>query len=278
MTGMIGSLAHAVPAAGWRGVSRFQGQRASVCVVALHRVSDHYLADELSFPRAGFLEMCRYWHDHFEVVSLDRLLRRLPEGFDGAAPVLAITFDDGYADNWELAAPILDLHSLPATFFVTSGAVGARSNFAWDRGWVQPPRMLSWDQVRELHAAGFGIGSHTVTHARLTAVRGDALAYEVEESRRRIEQELGAPVEDFAVPFGQPGDCDEEARAAVRRAGYRCCFSCHGGVIQAGASPWALPRLALSPRYHSTPRGFARGVARHFLFGRSRWSLMGGLR
>lgn len=46
---------------------------------------------------------------------------------------IAITFDDGYADNAEVAAPILAEHGLPATFFLTSGGLDPHSEFWWDR-------------------------------------------------------------------------------------------------------------------------------------------------
>ncbi|MGH9518831.1 MAG: polysaccharide deacetylase family protein [Terriglobales bacterium] len=234
-------------------------------MVALHRVSHLYLDDELSIPPVALVELCRYWSDHFEVISLNRMLVRMRQSTDGGGAALAITFDDGYADNFERAAPILDLYSLPATFFVTTGAIGSVSPFPWDRTWTQPPRMMDWNQVRALHAMGFGIGSHTVTHPRLSEVRDQALREEIEGSGARLAAELGAAVEDFAYPFGQLGDCDGVAREAVRRAGYRTCFSCHGGLNQPGDSPWQLRRMALSPRFHATPRGFARAYSRGLL-------------
>lgn len=256
------SLAHALPAAAWRRLDRHWGGGTTYGVVALHRISNQYLDDELSYRPAAFIELCRYWNDHFEVVSLDRMLMRLRQTADSGGPVLSITFDDGYADNFEQAAPILDLYSLPATFFVTTGAIGADSRFPWDRVWTKPPRMMSWEQVRALHATGFGIGSHTVNHSRLSEIRDHALREEVEGSRARLAAELGTPVEDFAYPFGQPGDCDGVARDAVRQAGYRSCFSCHGGLNQPGDSAWHLRRTAISPRFHATPRAFARAYSR----------------
>ena len=231
------------------------------CVVAFHRVWDGS-RDELSYPPAAFAELCRYWRDHFEMLTLDRLLARHRHGDVATHPTLAITFDDGYADNAEVAAPILDRLGLGATFFVTTGYIGTEQRFAWDRGLARPARLMRWEQVRELHRAGFGIGSHTVSHARLSQTPDASLRWELDASRRRLEAEMGEAVLDFAYPFGGPEDCGEAARGAIASAGYRSCFSCHGGLIRTGESAYRLRRVSISPRYHGSPRDWAAQYAR----------------
>jgi len=234
-------------------------------IVAFHRVPPTAApGDELSFPAPAFAALCRYWRDHCEILNLDCLLARLARQDPAAHPCLTITFDDGYADNAEVAAPILDKLGLSATFFIATAAIGAENRFPWDALPVAP-RLMNWEQVRALHRAGFGIGSHTASHARLSQVRGVELKRELEESRWRLEAELGEPVRDFAYPFGGPGDCDFVARQAVQAAGYRCCLSCHGGLVAPSDSPFRLNRISVSPRYHATPRAWAR----HYF--RARW-------
>ena len=229
-------------------------------IVAFHRIAAW--GDELSYPPAAFDALCRYWRDHYELLPLGRLLARLAHGDAADHPCLTVTFDDGYADNAEVAADILDRHDIPATFFITTGAMGAENSFAWDTGLAERPRLMNWNQVRGLHAAGFCIGSHTVNHVRLSAVPPAVLEQELTASRRRLEAELNAPVLDFAYPFGGISDCGLEARQAVQRAGYCCCCSCHGGLVTARDSPYHLPRISVSPRYHATPRAWARAYAR----------------
>jgi peptidoglycan/xylan/chitin deacetylase (PgdA/CDA1 family) len=77
---------------------------------------------------------------------------------------LSITFDDGYRDNYEVAAPILKRLDLPATFFVTTGFIGTRRVAPWDQNLVRQPGWMDWDQVRSLASQGFEIGCHTDTH------------------------------------------------------------------------------------------------------------------
>lgn len=254
-------LVAGVPPPAWHWVEALRGAPWPYCVVAFHRLGTA-ADDELSYPAAAFAALCRYWRDHYEIISLDCLLARLAHRDPGRHPTLTITFDDGYADNYEVAAPILDQLDLSATFFVTTGAMGTPNHFAWDTERPAPPPLMSWRQVRELRGAGFGIGSHTVSHVRLSRTRGTELARELEASRRSLEEELGEAALDFAYPFGGADDCDHAAREAVRRAGYRCCLACHGGLVAASDSAYRLNRICVSPRYHGTPRDWARHYAR----------------
>ena len=244
----------------WRAVDVLQGAPWPYCVAAFHRVWDGS-RDELSYPPALFTELCRYWRDHYEVLSLDRLLTRLAHRDPCSHATIAITFDDGYADNAEIAAPLLDALDLPATFFVTTGYIGTERRFPWDAALPVRPPMMSWTQVRELHQTGFRIGSHTVSHPRLSALAGAELDLELRNSKQRLEAELGEEIVDFAFPFGQPSDCGAAAAEAVKRAGYRCCLACAGGLIDAGDSPFALRRVCVSPNFHATPSAWVRYFA-----------------
>ncbi len=148
---------------------------------------------------------------------------------------VAITFDDGFADNMA-AAEALEARGMRATWFVVTGRLGAEAR--WSRG--VEGRLMSAAEVRRLHEAGHEVGSHTRTHAALDALEGPALEEEVAGSRRELEDILGAPVTAFAYPYGR---VSEAAARAVRAAGYRAAVTCRGGAVRPGADPLALPRL-----------------------------------
>ena len=148
---------------------------------------------------------------------------------------VAITFDDGFADNLA-AAEALEARGMRATWFVVTGRLGEAAR--WSRG--VGGRLMTVAQVRSLHEAGHEVGSHTRTHAALDALEGPALDEEVAGSRHELEDLLGAPVTAFAYPYGR---VPEAAARAVRAAGYRCAATCRGGAVRPGTDPLGLPRL-----------------------------------
>lgn len=227
-------------------------------VVAFHRVSDVY-QDPLTCAVKDFESFCRFLRQHFTVISLGQMVRRLECGRK-LSGTLALTFDDGYRDNYECAAPILRSLGLPATFFVVSDFIDSNIVAWWDCECAPPPRWMTWSQVRRLHEEGYEIGAHTRTHANLGEVSGARAEWEISGSRQEIEARLGAPVELFAYPYGGAEHLTESNRELVRKAGFRCCASCYGGSILPGADSFHLRRIPISP-WFSTPGQFAFEVA-----------------
>lgn len=226
------------------------------CIACFHSISES-AHDELRFSAQTFEELCRYWQDHFDMVALDALFSAAAADEGQSHSLLAITFDDGYADNAEVAAPILYRLGLSATFFIVTGCLDGEVEPHW-YGEKRPPRMMNWQQAKELEKAGFSLGSHTHSHARLSTLRPELRTAELERPLLRLRQELLAPSLDFAFPFGQPQDCRDIDRAAIRAAGYRSAFACHGGVYASGDDRYHLNRMAISPRYHASQRDWQR--------------------
>ena len=228
-------------------------------IVAFHRIQDtpDYYGLTTS---AGMLERhCRFFMRHFRVISLPDLVDRLERG----VPVnrtLAITFDDGYRDNFENAAPVLEALGLPATFFVVSRWIGTDVVPWWDRQLGVRHPWMTWEQVRSLHRRGFDIGAHTLTHADLGKISGPEAREEIVGSKLELESRLGAPVELFAYPYGGPENLTEANRELVEAAGFRCCCSAAGGINAAGTDPFHLRRDPISPWYTS-PQQFGLEVA-----------------
>jgi peptidoglycan/xylan/chitin deacetylase (PgdA/CDA1 family) len=219
---------------------------ADSVVVAFHRVNDGH-RDELTLGVEAFEAYCLFFARHFRVVSLGELLDGLEPG--ASAGRLAITFDDGYRDNWEHAAPVLLRLGLPGTFFVVSGWMGTDQVAWWDEQLREPPGWMSWDQVRSLHRNGFEIGAHTRTHVDLGRVSGNEAREEIEGGRADLERELGTPTKLFAYPYGRRDNLTAENRERVRAAGFRCCASAFGGRNPAGSDPFQLRRIPISGWY-----------------------------
>jgi peptidoglycan/xylan/chitin deacetylase (PgdA/CDA1 family) len=235
--------------------------RDTAVVVAFHRVKNTHTADGLTVSVPLFDRYCRFFRDHFNVVPLGDLVTRL-ERRQPLDRALAITFDDGYLDNFENAAPILQKYALPSTFFVVTRWIGGDVVPWWDQPECHP--WMSWDQVRTLHRSGFAIGAHTRTHVDLGAVGGDDAESEIVGARVDLERELGADVDLFAYPYGARENISEANRALIKRAGFRCCCSCFGGSVTADTDPFGLARVPINSSF-SSPHGFGFEVA----FGRT---------
>ena len=98
---------------------------------------------------------------------------------------------------------------------------------------------MSWDAIEALAAAGHTIGAHSLTHRRLSAVRGEDLAREILDSGARIEARLGTPVTWFAYPFGDIDSIDAEAMRIIAGR-YRYCRSGVRGANDGTTHPLAL--------------------------------------
>lgn len=120
-----------------------------------------------------------------------------------ANPVV-ITFDDGYADLYTTAYPILAAHGFKAVAYIVSGFVG----------WSQ---YVSASQVVQMDQNGIEIASHTVNHANLARSSSASLTHELVDSKRLLENLVGHPVLDFAYPSGM---FNGPVVAAVQQAGY----------------------------------------------------------
>ncbi len=138
--------------------------------------------------------------------------------------MMAITFDDGYRSTFDVAFPILQRFGIPATLFVPTAFVGLETPMSWPGidHWADSTdgddlRCVNWDQVGQLAAAGWEIGSHSRTHPLLTTLTDEGLDHELAVSREECEAGSSSPCRAIAYPYG---DVDVRVIEAARTAGY----------------------------------------------------------
>lgn len=236
--------------------------RSKQVVVAFHRVNDWMAEDGITCRSARFEEFCRFFMDHFRVVPLSEQVAGCRDWRDMGG-TLSITFDDGYKDNFEVAAPILRRLRLPATFFVTTAFIGTDYAPYWDRHLGELPGWMSWEQVRALQADGFEIGAHTHTHIDLGKSEPETAWRELIECRDKLELELKVRPKLFAYPFGGRSNISPAAVRLVREAGFDCCLAACGGVNPPVADPFHFNRISIN-EWFATPHqlGFELVVQR----------------
>ncbi|MEV7193181.1 polysaccharide deacetylase family protein [Streptomyces sp. NPDC093510] len=151
-------------------------------------------------------------------------------------PVL-ITFDDGYEGVHRYALPVLTGHGFASTLFLTTGWLRGE----YDTGGA-PDRMLDWDQVRELAAAGAEIGGHSHTHPELDQLADDELRFELRRCRDIIADQLGTRPTSFAYPYGYSS---RRVRELVREAGFGQALAVGNSLACRTQGPYALRRVTV---------------------------------
>lgn len=167
----------------------------------------------------------------YQPVSMRQLFEALYYGAPLPAKPVLLTLDDGYLDNYTVAAPILEQYGFTATFYIISGMVGQ-------------PEYMSWEQVLDLERRGMEIGSHTVSHPDLSTLAATDLAAEVGNSAATLEGYLGHPVYWFCYPAGRFNGGVIEALEA---AGYLLATTTAPGETQSSDAPFELPRYRVQP-------------------------------
>ena len=152
----------------------------------------------------------------YNVWPLDDVVSHLQTGKPLPDRTIAITIDDAYLSVYEQAVPRLAIYGFTATIFVATQPV--------DRGLRG---YMSWDQLRELQAAGFGIGSQTRSHPHMHRLSVSDNRDELLVSNDRFLEELGMRPNLLAYPYGE---YNLDVINEVRDAGFIAAFGQHSGI------------------------------------------------
>ena len=197
-------------------------------ILMYHMVSEPKTSQDRRFaiPPHRFARHIRGLADRdYRFVSLADLLNFVSGTSSLPQNAVSLTFDDGYADNYEKAYPILDRYGVPATIFLVSGLVGKKNEWMNGRGFSER-HLMSWEQARELDRHGITLGAHTVNHVRLPNVDHAIARRELKDCKRMIEDQLGKEICHFAYPYGL---LNESIRDLVSEAGFRTACSTRPG-------------------------------------------------
>ena len=167
----------------------------------------------------------------YQVVPLSTLADRLAQKQAVPDNWACITFDDGYADNYLHAFPVLRHYGVPATVFLVTGKI--------DRD----PDFLTLAQLKEMQAHGIEFGGHTVDHVSLSSVAPEEARRQVLTSRQQLDVLVSRPGRrHFCYPFGHYNAAVE---GFVREAGYDTCCTEQAGSVTLGSDPLRLRRVGV---------------------------------
>ncbi len=287
----------------------------NVAILRYHAIcgdeANAYAAPGIRISPGAFEAHVRFLADNYSTLPMAEIVDRLRDGRPLPRNTVAVTFDDGYADNLP-AARTLHRHGLSATFYIAAGCLGDGEPF-WPSelrhllSAIRQPRlalhagpvdvvldvatnaaratavgrltrifkahpidvrdalreqlrtaaaarpmprvMLTWDEVREMHALGMTIGSHTMTHPNLPSAGPAVARAELVESRKRLEREIEAPVRMFSYPNGGAERyMTPDVQQLVREAGYAAAATSHNAFAGRHSDLYALERIEVEER------------------------------
>lgn len=191
-------------------------------------------------PKLFARQMVELKAEGFETGEFDQL-----QSSDVQPRQVFLTFDDGFSDVFENALPVLREHRFSAIEFLVADLLGNTSEWQKASGEL-PGALMDVMQVKEWIAAGQEIGSHTLSHPRLTQISPAQAREEISASKKKLEDTFGRTVEHFCYPYG---DWDGAIRDMVQEAGYACACTTKFGVNTMETDRLELKRITV--RYSS---------------------------
>jgi peptidoglycan/xylan/chitin deacetylase (PgdA/CDA1 family) len=192
-------------------------------------------------PRT-FERQMRFLRDHhYNVITVEALARLIKTNSKIPPKTVAVTFDDGYKDNYTYAFPVLKKYAIPATIFIIIDEVGRPLTKELKAGDAR----LSWQEIHQMQSSGLvDFGSHTFGAEPLVDKRSDAaLKKEIVDSRAALGERLGRQVAIFSYPGGLFND---KIKTIVMNAGYFCAVATTPGRRYPDTDPFIIKRVRVS--------------------------------
>lgn len=210
----------------------------TVPILMYHYINaEEPLRSKLGVSPQSFERQMRFLRERrYNIMPLTELADLIRDKKGLPPRTVAVTFDDGYLDNYTNAYPVLKKYNIPATIFVVVNRIGRR---------VGNDDYMNWQQIKELSESGLvTIGSHSMNHLNLNEVESeDELRYEIAESRIILEEALNRKVSLFSYPFG---GLNNNARLMADKAGYKAAVGTNFPRGSPGDDIFALKRLRIS--------------------------------
>lgn len=214
------------------GIYIFLRSIYAVPILMYHKIDENYRESKLSVSAESLERQMAFLRKHgYRIVSLGELREQLSSDKPIAYKTVAVTFDDGYKNNYTDAFPVLKRHNIPACIFVAVDKIGKDG-------------YLSWSDLKEMSEGGIDIGSHTLTESYLPKIKDkDRLEQEITVSRQQLKSKIAGSGDFFAYPGG---GLDKNIREMVIGAGYRGACATNPGRRYPNDDIYALKRIRIS--------------------------------
>jgi len=209
-------------------------KRYIAVVLMYHRVSDDGNSSDITVSAKNFEDQILYLKKNFNIVSIDELIDMYLQNVKLEEDTVAITFDDGYKDNYTDAYPILRRYNVPAIIFVATGS------------FIREDKKLNEKEIKEMQKDNIIFGAHAVTHRVLSELDREAVSIEINDSKSTLERILQQEVKYFAYPYGKRGrDFTDDTIQIVKSAGFKAAFATDNGFITNKSDLYVLNRIGV---------------------------------
>jgi peptidoglycan/xylan/chitin deacetylase (PgdA/CDA1 family) len=212
--------------------------RKGVPLLMYHHVTNELNGTALAKLRVSpksFARQLDWLLDHgYQAVSLSQALSP-----DRPAKPVVLTFDDGYANFYEEAWPLIRERGMKATVFIVTGVVDGTNQWDLEKG--EPlESLLSRAQVLELASQGVEFGGHSHNHRDLTSLDDRGLMREITGCQKVLSDLLGQPARSFSYPFGH---FNAKVQEATVRAGFTMACTTRPGKVAGSTDRLEMPRI-----------------------------------
>ena len=205
-------------------------EKGPIPILMYHSISQHASRKFKPFAVSPeqFAEHMAYLHrQEYTPITVTQLAQTFSSGQTSLPerPVV-LTFDDGFADFFTDALPVLKRFHFTATLYVTTGFINGTSRWLQHEGEASRP-MLTWQQLAEISRQGIECGAHSHSHPQLDTLPIAEATREIVQSKQLLEEHLGLDVTSFAYPFGY---YTHDVQKQVQIAGFHiglCGQICH---------------------------------------------------
>lgn len=216
------------------------GRQVQIPILTYHYIGNNpnpedKSRDYLEVTPDKFEEQMKYLSENgYQTIDFDRLYAILSGQATLPSKAIILTFDDGYIDFYVNAFPILKKYNIHAVAFIPTALVGGSY-------------YMNWDQIKEINSSGLvSFQSHSVNHSDLISLNDAQLNYQLIESKRVLEENLGRIVNTFCYPYGRS---DERVWQAAKKAGYIGAVGTWVSSTISEGVIFDMPRIKISGTY-----------------------------
>lgn len=171
----------------------------------IHILNGHRIAKE-NEP-STFRKMLKELSQKVEFIRFEDAVEKIHHHEMPSKPLVAFSFDDGFLEDYEIFAPILEEFGTNAAFFINPNYAEGSQEYInhFNDCIVMTPnkKPMRWEQIIDLHKRGHIIGAHTMDHYMINSTDRKELEYQIVECKKIIEDKLGCTCKYFAFPYGK---------------------------------------------------------------------------